>query len=185
MRKQHTCGHRQNGVTLIEQLMVLVIVAVLTTVAAPVLSGLLTRTRLQTAQMDFIAASQSAREMAITTGKQTLFCPTRDGASCNADSDWEYGWLVAVDADHDDQPDNHSPLRIGQGYAGKLAIRSSSGRHLVRFQPDGSAHGANLSILFCQPAGNEPVLSVVVSNSGRIRGGQATATQADSCRTGL
>jgi len=51
----------------------------------------------------------------------------------------------------------------------------------VRFHPDGSASGTNLTLLFCSPASNENALSVVMSNSGRVRGAPATADQAASC----
>ncbi len=120
--------HKQRGVTLIEQIMVLVIVAALTGMAIPPLRQLLGRNQLQVAQTDFIIALQHAREAAITTGKSTVFCPTRNGTSCSDDARWDSGWLLSHDTDHNDQPD-HGPLYSGSDYAGKLTIQSSSGRH--------------------------------------------------------
>ncbi len=172
--------HKQRGVTLIEQIMVLVIIAALTGMAIPPLHKLMTRNQLQVAQTDFIAALQQARETAVTTGKRTLFCPTRDGSRCSDEMRWDGGWLLGHDIDIDNQPDN-GPLYTGHGYAGKLTIHSSSGRHFVRFQADGSASGSNLTLLFCQPASTSDALSVVISNSGRIRGAPVNATQAADC----
>jgi type IV fimbrial biogenesis protein FimT len=166
--------------TLVEQIMVLAIMAVLAGIAMPPLRNLLNRNLLQVAQTDFIAALQHARETAAISGKRTLFCPTRDGSNCSDDMRWDNGWLLGHDANFDDQPDN-GPLYTGHGYGGKLIVHSSSGRHIVRFRPDGSASGSNITLLFCLPSDAAHALSVVVSNSGRIRGAPASAEQAATC----
>jgi type IV fimbrial biogenesis protein FimT len=137
----------------------------------------MSRNRLRVAQMDFIAAMQHARETAVMTGKNTLLCPSADGSSCLADSRWDAGWLLGHDTNRDSQPDGSKALYVGQGYGGRLSIRSSSGRRLVRFLPDGSAGGTNLTLLLCQPGSKEPALSVVVGNSGRVRAATATPAQ--------
>ncbi|OOG54546.1 pilus assembly protein [Rhodanobacter sp. C03] len=160
--------------------MVLVIIAVMLGMAIPSLGQLLSRSQLQVAQMDFIAALQHSRGTAITSGRYTLFCPSRDGSSCSDEMHWERGWLIGHDADRNNQPD-HGALYTGSGYAGKLTIRSSSGRHFARFRPDGSASGSNLTLLFCARASAQHVLSVVVSNAGRVRGAPASASQAAEC----
>ena len=176
--------HRlQRGISLIEQIMTVCIIAILAGIALPPLHHLLSRNRLQVAQSDFMAALQHARSTAVTTGKRTLLCPSPDGSQCSNDARWEHGWLLGHDADGDHQPDG-SPSYTRAAYAPGLHIASSSGRHDVRFQPDGSAAGSNLTILFCEPGERGQTLSVVVSNSGRIRGAPATAAQAASCAQG-
>ncbi len=171
---------RQRGVTLIEQIMVLAIIAVLLGIATPPLRQLLGRNALRVAQNDFIAALHHAREAAVMSGKRTLFCPSRDGNRCSGGTQWERGWLLGRDGDGDDQPDDR-PLHVGSGYDGKLIIRSSSGRQLVRFRPDGSARGSNITLLFCQPSNAKDALAVAVSMAGRIRGAPANAGQIASC----
>jgi type IV fimbrial biogenesis protein FimT len=166
--------------TLIEQIMVLAIITVLASVAIPPLRRLLGRNQLQVAQMDFISALQHARGTAVTSGKLTLFCPSRDGSRCSDDSRWDSGWLLAHDSDGDHQPD-HAPLYSGHGYGGKLIIYSSTGRHYVRFRPDGSVSGSNIALLFCLQGSADPALSVVVSNAGRVRGAPASAKQTAEC----
>lgn len=180
MDRQRSNPCDQHGITLIEQIMVLAIIAVLLSVATPSLHKILTRSTVQTAQTDFIAALRHARSTAVFSGKRTLFCPSIDGAHCASTTHWEQGWLLGTDANHDNQPDG-APRYTGTSRAGKLLIRSSTGRQLVRFQPDGSAGGSNLTLLFCVPDGQSPALSVVVSNSGRVRGAPASAEQAAAC----
>ena len=177
--KKRTCAS-QRGASLIEQIMVLVIIASLAGMATPPLRKMLSRNQVQTAQTDFISALQHARQTAVTTGKQTLFCPTVDGAHCSEAVRWDTGWLLASDVDLDNQPDG-TPIYAGAGYGGKLAIVSSSGRRFVRFHPDGSASGSNLTLLFCSPSSIDNVLAVVIANSGRVRGASATADQAAGC----
>ena len=166
--------------TLIEQIMVLAIIAALTSVAAPSMHSLISSNQLRVAQTDFIAALRHTRETAITSGRRSLFCPTLDGNRCDSGTRWDQGWLLAHDVNGDNQPDD-APLLTGSSYSGKLIISSSSGRHIVRFHPDGSASGSNITLLFCQPSSAERALSVVVSNSGRVRGAPASAQQIADC----
>lgn len=170
----------QDGFTLIEQIMVLAIIAVLCTVAAPPLRQTMLRQELRSMQGEYMAALNHARGRAVMHGVSTLLCPTTDGASCSDDSVWDHGWLVAHDGDHDSQPDA-APLTIGMASGKHVRVRSSSGRSHVRFRSDGSALGSNITLLFCLPEHPENALSVVVANSGRIRGAKATADQIATC----
>ncbi len=161
--------------------MVLAIGAVLTGIALPSLHRLLGRDRLQVAQGDFLAALRHARSTAAITGQRTLFCPSADGSRCSDDNRWERGWLFGRDIDGDHQPDGR-PSYTRAAYAPGLRITSSSGRHDVRFQADGSAGGSNLTLLFCETGRPGQALSVVVSNAGRVRGAPATVAQAAHCQ---
>jgi type IV fimbrial biogenesis protein FimT len=170
----------QHGLSLIEQIMVLAIVGVLTSLAVPSLGSLLNSQQVRTAQNDFINGLMNARETAVTSGRRTLFCPTRDGSLCSSEMRWDSGWLLGHDGDGNQQPDRGA-LQVGKSYAGKVTILSSAGRRSVRFSPDGSAGGSNLTLLFCTHEARVAALSVVVSNAGRIRGAPATPAQAQQC----
>lgn len=170
----------QRGFSLIEQIMVLAIVAILISVATPPLHHLLARNQVQVAQMDFIGALRYARAAAVSSGQPVVLCPTYDAQRCSGEMRWDHGWLLGHDSNRDNQPDRQ-PLHTGAGYSDNLRVYSSTGRRAVHFQPDGSARGSNLTLLFCEPGQAKRVLSVVVSNSGRVRGAPATPEQSATC----
>jgi len=163
--------------SLIEQLMVAAILATLGGVALPSMAKFTQRSRLASAQFDYLAALNHARQQAILGGRVTTFCPTHDRRACAADTRWEDGWLVL-----DQPPGQTRLLRTGSGLPAPFAIRSSGGRRAVRFRPDGTAGGSNLTLLLCHPDDAERALTVTVSNAGRIRGGRATPAQVADCR---
>ncbi|WP_404613190.1 GspH/FimT family pseudopilin [Rhodanobacter hydrolyticus] len=179
MRKACCSRDRPRGATLIEQIMVVAILGVLTAIAAPSLARFVRHNRMQVAQMDFIAALQHARGIAVTTGKTALFCPSRDGMRCSGETRWESGWLVGHDQDRDGQPDA-APLRTRAGYTG-ITVLGDNGRQFVRFRSDGSASGTTNTLRFCSRNDPDQALVVVVSNIGRIRGAPASTAEAASC----
>lgn len=169
---------KQHGVTLVEQIMVIAILGVLAAITVPSLARLLQRNRVQIAQTDFMAALQHARNAAITSGRSTLFCPTRNGTRCSGGTRWESGWLIGHDPDRDGQPNDG--LRTQSAYAG-ITILGDSGRPLVRFRTDGSALGTTNTLRICSRGQADQALVVVISNAGRVRGAKASAMEAARC----
>ncbi|MGC1548488.1 MAG: GspH/FimT family pseudopilin [Rhodanobacter sp.] len=171
---------KQAGVTLVELITTLIVLAVLAGIALPSMSGLMHRHRLQAAENEYIAILQYARSTAITDNTRIIFCPSRDAQHCSNDGDWTQGWLVGRNLKGVDQPDGE-PLRVGSPADRQLTIVSTAGRQLVHFQSNGNADGSNLSLLFCYRGDSNDALSVVVAKSGRIRGAEATNQQAANC----
>ena len=46
-----------------------------------------------------------ARIAAITGNRRTILCPSSDGVSCAAGTDWSGGWLLFLDEDGNRRPD--------------------------------------------------------------------------------
>ena len=179
---RHQGWVRGRGFTLIEQMVVTAIVAVLACVAAPALGHLVARNRLQVAQSDIMAALQQAREMALRSGHRAMLCPTSDGKQCADGVRWETGWLAGhYRSDRADQFDA-APILADRGHE-RLTIISTTGRKRIRFQSDGTAGGSNTTFTVCLIGEPDGALVVLVSNAGRIYGKKASAEQANRCAT--
>lgn len=179
MTMQLVGSSRSQGITLIEQVMVVAILGVLTMVALPSLTQLLRRNQVQSAHSELIAALHYARSRAATSGQPVLFCPSQDGAHCSGAARWESGWLVGHETTQAGQLET-APLLAHAHFPGVI-ILGDSGRKHVRFRADGSASGSTNTLRICRQGHAEEAWVVVVANSGRIRGAKADAAQAAAC----
>jgi type IV fimbrial biogenesis protein FimT len=172
-----------SGFTLIEQIVTLAVVITLACVAAPALSRLGRRSRLQAAQMELISSLNHARGLAVTSGRRTLLCPSRDGRRCDDGLHWESGWLVGhYISNQADQVDGEPRLVVpGDSH---LTIVSTAGRKRLRYQSDGTAGGSNVTFTLCARGRAEDALTVVASNAGRVYGARASQDQAKQCAIG-
>ncbi len=181
-RDPHLASLKQQGRSLIELLMVMLIIAALSTVATPSFTRLLTRERVRVLSRELAATLYFAREYAIHTGTRSLVCPTRDGQHCTPDMRWDHGWLVATDFNHDGQPDG-PPVRLGKAEP-TLHILSSRGRRKIIFHGNGSAIGSNLTLLFCKAGQSTGTDVLVMSNTGYLHTRRASAAQQQRCAQG-
>ncbi len=171
------------GFTLVELLMVLAIVAVLSTLAVPAFGAFIGRTQARTARNVLETSLNQARIAAVNHGGHVVVCPSLDAAHCARATTWHQGWILYVDLDHDRVRADHEPLlAVGQVHARGVAIVSSSGRLVLDYRPDGSASGTNLTLTVCdRQSGAGGASTVVVSPSGRVRRGVATPAAASAC----
>lgn len=179
--RRHAPG-RQPGATLIEQVLVIAIAAVLAGLALPSLGRLLSSQETRIAQTELISVLNHARALAAQAGRVAVACPTRDARQCSGGSSWNQGWLVGLRGEQPGRIEG-PPTLYRENRSTGLAILSTQGRRNVQFQPDGSAGGSNLTLLICRRGDSSRVLHVTVSNAGRVRGGKASEDQARECAT--
>lgn len=169
------------GFTLTELLITLAIAGILAMIGAPAMGSLLARTRDAGAEVAIASTLRHARSAAVMRGVRVLMCPSRDGARCTPGDDWQHGWIVAADADHDGQPDaGHPPIAVRQPLSGTTRVVTTAGRHTLAFQPSGSAGGSNVTFTICH-AGSETGKAVIVANSGRVRIANAAPEHLQAC----
>ena len=89
------------GFTLVELVVVLIIVSILTLIAAPAMNSLIESNKLTTLTNDLIADINLSRSTAIARNAQVGMCSSAgSGTSCGASTNWgASGWLLFVDAD--------------------------------------------------------------------------------------
>src|SRR5690348_18431316 len=108
-------GRAAEGFTLTELLITLAIAGILAMIGAPAMANLLARTRAASAEAAIAGTLRHARSAAIMRNARVLVCPSRDGRRCNAGDDWQHGWIIAQDSDHDGQPDDNAAPHTAQG----------------------------------------------------------------------
>lgn len=159
----------QQGFNALELIVTMAIVAILLAAAVPSFKQHGWNLRMKTA-MDMLQTDINlARSYAVSHGVQTVVCPAGAITGCAGISDWQDGWIVFTDITGDQQRQDSEPLLKQAGATEFLAIQSSRSRTHLRFSPNGTAPGSNMTILFCDQRGAQHAGKIIVSSSGRIR----------------
>jgi len=122
-----------------------------------------------------------ARGHAISHNSKTVICPANDDHDCSGQSAWQDGWIVFTDINGDRDKQDSEPLLRYSGALARLNINSSRSRTYLRFFPNGSAPGSNVTIRFCDRRGAAKAGTITVSNSGRIRMHTAGSEPSENC----
>ncbi len=140
----------QAGVTLLELMVTIAVVAILTALAFPSFQTTMRSNRVSTAANELLTSMSLARSEAIRNTRGAGVCATADGASCGAD--WAQGWMVWGDTNANGAYDagetvvKYSQARDGLSFNGTAnAIgydnrgRAAAGAQSVTMHPDGYA----------------------------------------------
>ena len=173
-------SHRQ-GFTALELLVTMAIVAILLATAVPSFKHYNWNLRMKTAMDSLQTDLNLARRSAISLGVQTVTCPALTPDGCSGESDWINGWIVFADLNTDRQRQTGEPLLKQSAAVEFMHIDSPVSRSFVRFYPNGSAPGSNMTILFCDQRGARYASRISVSNSGRIRLQKEAGQSTENC----
>ena len=172
-------GHA--GITAFELMVTMAIIAILMATAVPAIKNYSWNLRLRSA-IDMLQTDLNlARGRAISHNVQTVVCPSANGLDCSGSSMWQNGWIVFTDINGDRHKQQSERLLKQAGQVEFLDISSSRGRTYLRFYPNGSAPGTNISILFCDQRGAKYARRLIVSNSGRIRVATDAVQSTEEC----
>lgn len=156
------------GLTLVELMITLVVIAIALTVAVPGFSNFIRGNQVTSQANDFLVSLTFARSEAIKRGQPVAVCASSDQASCSGNNDWDAGWIVFTDADGSagDLDGTDELLRVHEALSGTTLVADGGGDH-VRFLGDGLA-GANDDFTLTPPGceGNQR-RSIDMSATGR------------------
>lgn len=160
----------ERGLTLIELLMVVTILAIVTGIAMPAFASMVRGNRLVSSFNLLISSLHLARTQAVQARATVLVCPGDPAHGCTGSQNWQDGWIVVLRPNANGQPDARSRiLAVQQPLPPGIGIQSSRGRQRVQYRLDGSARGSNLSLRWCLPGEAHAAQALVVSNAGRAR----------------
>ena len=175
----------QNGFTLVEAMVSIILLAILAGIAVPAWSRASEAARSGSAQAALGMSILVAIGHAALTGSDVVLCPG-DAAGCRPSIDWSGGWITYADIDGDRLRDpNETLLRTAPALGGKVHLRSTPGRTRLVFQPSGGNDGSNVTFTLCDGRGATRASTLVLSNDGRLRSGVPTDAAALACATAM
>lgn len=164
------------GFTLIELMVVIVIVAILLTLAVPAFDNMIRRNTVESLQTSLGGALTTARTEAAARNSVVTICAINDeGNNCSDDiDDWGQGWLVFVDQDADGTVDDEDVIIEVFEYDGRYTFTPSVATGPIpsslSFNSQGFLREATPTLFtICDPRGNEEFArGMFVNNSGLV-----------------
>lgn len=167
-RLNRCSARRGDGLTALELVVSLAIVAVLTAATVPALRQALAEHRLRAAVARLHSDLAFARSQAIHRSGEVVCCPG-SGGDCLDGAEWQHGWHVFQDMNGDRERQAEESLLRRTSSLDGVRILGSPHRNRLRFFPNGTAPGSNATLTFCDDRGAEAARQLSVSATGRIR----------------
>ena len=159
---------RASGLTLIELLMTLTIVAVIAMAGIPALQGFIMSQRMTSQLNGFVHAVFLAKQSAHSRQAETVICKSPTGLHCEPDADWTDGWLMFVNHNQDRpaRVDANEPiLAVGNTFRNG-SISANRREFIFRAFEIRSTNG---TLVFCDARGAEQAKALIISYTGRPR----------------
>lgn len=157
------------GFTLMESLTVVAVLAAVLALGLPAMASIRQRAQASAALHLLTTALATARIMAVSRSRSVTVCPSSDGSRCRTDLNWDAGWIIYLDPGREAQPASRTLVMQSTDGLKGVTIRSTAGRHRIRYLPNGMSSGANVSLSLCSTADTRLIGRVVINNAGRTR----------------
>lgn len=169
----------ESGFTLLELVAVIVIAAVMVTMAVPSLVTFVKSNRMTTQINDFVASTNIARIEATKRGQRVVLCKSSDGNTCSTTTTgWEQGWIAFVDANSDgihdaaeDIVSSHEALTSGTTLTGSSDAGYGDLSNTFYFNADGTSSLTTYGeMVLCDPSNNASAARAIAINPvGRVQ----------------
>jgi type IV fimbrial biogenesis protein FimT len=155
--------HAMRGLSLFEMLIVMTIVAILTTIAIPSYKYVTNANRIASELNGLLGDLQFARSEAIKEGATVEVCVSTNGTSCAAGNNvWNNGWIVL-------SPNSTTALRYQPAFSGTDTLTASNAVAAIPFNREGftsTLPGATMLTLHATPATTESTRCLSVTLIG-------------------
>lgn len=157
---------RERGMTLLEMLIALAVVAIVLTVVSPNVQKIIAKNRTTSEINELSGIIQFARYTAIDQSSTAIVCPSANFATCS--TDWNQAKIVFIDNNGNNTRDSSEPLLMSS-----TAISSGNnmqGPNAVVAFLDSGAASASASIKICPRSGDQSLArSININAQGRVR----------------
>ena len=171
------------GFTLIEVILTLAVGAITLGIGVPIMGSLIDSNRVAGQINALRGALALTRTEAIRRNQHVVLCKSSDGQNCTIHSTWEKGWIVYVDANHNNRRDSDESLILAQGELPNghtLDYRGFGSHNYVVYRPSGITQ-MNGTFILCAPNSPERSKALILIKTGRVR---LSTTRADGSPLG-
>jgi type IV fimbrial biogenesis protein FimT len=140
------------GITLVETLTVITIVAILLTVGIPMFTYVSNANRMSSEVNGLLGDMMYARSEAIKEGQTVSICssanPSAAAPTCSGSTTWQSGWIVFSDVNGNGAVSaGDTILRVQRQFSARDTFNASNGMSVVTFNREGFALGLANSVL--------------------------------------
>lgn len=167
---------RSSGLTLIELLVTISILAILMTIGVPAFTNTMVRYQMDSVASDLASFASLARSEAVSRGQNVVICksssPNAANASLACGGNWEDGWIMFEDIGKDGGfTDGADTVLRRRSTTSWITITSEDTTYITRvtYRSDGRPTTAGTFNLKDNSGGGVGETEVVISSSGRIR----------------
>lgn len=155
--------HKSSGITLIELLVAIAVLAILLGIGVPSFNNVIQNSRSTALANEIVTALNLARSEAVRRAQDVKVCASTDQTTCNGAWDGTSGWIVTLDIAGED------PLRVWGAPPASAVIAQVGAPGDITFDALGELSGGatNLSTHFAGCTGDQ-ARSININASGRI-----------------
>jgi type IV fimbrial biogenesis protein FimT len=147
------------GVTLVELLICLAIIAILVSITIGAMQKLINHHRIQLAQQQLLSTLDFMRTEAVMLNQPVHICPSHDQKQCN--TDWNESLLIFTGDMN--SPNQHIMRVVRVSEQGMLTLHFANQSEQLSFAPDGASNSATFKYCY-QKNGWQ----IIINNTGRI-----------------
>lgn len=137
------------GFTLIELMVVIIIAAILLTIAVPSFDSLIKRNNVDSLQSKLSSALSTARTEAASRNKVVTICSSTDEATCSGT--WNDGWIIFEDNDNERTFSTGDILIDVYRNSSRYTIESAGDQNIAFNAQGFMASGGDRLLLICEP----------------------------------
>jgi len=163
--------HRMRGLTLLELMATIMILASLALFAIPAFQDLKARTQATALSNHILGMVQLTRSTAVNYGTTATLCPSLNSTTCSRK--WKRGLIVFLDSNKDGKRTKDETIvanlkELPEG--AWIEWRAFQNPKYLQYQPSGRTNNHNGRFAYCPPNNNQRhAQEIIINKAGRAR----------------